>query len=287
MTGFGAGAAAGDHASVHVEARATNHRHLDVRVRAPSELAEHSSAVEQIARGLLLRGRIELTARVAAHSDSAPRLDIDRARDVYAQLAKLRDEIAPTEPLPLCLLSAVPELFAPTSPVDPAALGRAFREAATAACRALDDMRAREGASLAHDLDGRFATVDALVERLRASTAGVVDEYRRRLRERIERLLGDVDVELEPGRLEHEIAVFADRCDVAEELTRLASHTAQLRELATRPTPVGREIDFLLQEVNREVNTIGAKSVGADVAREIVALKAEIERIREQAQNVL
>ncbi len=288
MTGYGSGEAPLGEGRLVVDVRAVNHRFLDVRVRLPAEIGEHAGLAEEVARRRLGRGRVEVGGRFEGAAVSPPRLDTARARAAFEQLAALRDELAPDEPLPLGLLSAVPDLFA-TESGPPGEETRAAVEAATeAACAAVSEMRRREGEALGADLRERLVRIRAHAAHLRERAPEVVDAYRRKLGERLERMLRETRVELDAGRVEHEVVLFADRADVTEELTRLSSHCDQVAELLEgEPAAVGRRLDFLLQEMNRETNTIGAKSSDADITRTVVEMKAELERIREQVQNVL
>lgn len=291
MTGFGEGREPLPEGQVVVEARAVNHRYLDVRVRAPSDLPELAAPVEERLRRGLVRGRIEAQVRVEASAEGPDlALNADRARTAFAALARLRDELAPGEPVPLALLAAVPELFAPRArPAAGPALREAAARAADGAVDALLAMRRREGAHLAADLGARLDAVAALVARLgdRAPHAAAV--ARDRLRERVARLLEGTDVAPDPARLAQEVALAAEKGDVTEELTRLASHVDQFRAALASGDDgaVGRRLDFLLQEMNREANTTGAKSPDAALSHLVVDLKSELERLREQVQNVL
>jgi len=291
MTGFGAGSSdlPGGWRLV-VELRAVNHRFLDVRVRAPADQPDLGALVEDLVRKSLGRGRVESAVRLEGWNAPPVTLDVARAKAAFTALEALRDELAPGEPVPLSLLAAVPDLFASHRPrVDPDALRSAAGEAFAAAAAALQEMRAQEGASLARDLGDRLARVEALVSALQAEADQVVDAWHARLRERVARLLDGSDVPVDEARLAQELATLAERSDVAEELTRLASHCAQFRQAMDQggAAPVGRRLDFLLQEMNREANTIGSKSVEARLAHRVVDLKAELERLREQVQNVL
>lgn len=297
MTGFGVGetpfAGIGAGPAAHsppgkltVEIRAVNHRYLDVRVRAPSQLPDLASAAEVIARERLHRGRFDVTVRVEGAALGAMTIDRDRARSVLAALAALRDEVAPSAEVPLSLLSVVPDLFVPSIEKQGDVVRSALSVAFEAAVRSLDQMRLREGAALAEDLQRRLATVRKLSCRVAERAPHVLEGYRRRLRERAEKLRHVSDVEVDPGRLEQELALFADRVDIAEELTRLDSHADHFTSLLASSEGVGRRLDFLLQEMAREANTIGAKSQDVAVAHAVVELKAEIERMREQVQNV-
>lgn len=287
MTGFGQGEAslpppwAG---RLVVEVRGVNHRFLDVRVRMPRELSDFTTFAEQIARDRLTRGRYEVIVRAESTTLSATVLDRDRARAAYRALCELRDEVAPGSDVPLSLLSAVPDLFVPTVDREGDGVRQALRSAFEDAVVALDAMRLREGEALAEDLRIRLEAVGRTVAHVRTRSPGLVELQRKRLRERAERLRADVEVD--GGRLEQEVALFADRIDVCEELTRLESHCAQFAQLVSAKEPVGRRLDFLLQEMAREANTVGAKSPDAQISHAIVDVKAEIERMREQVQNI-
>ena len=287
MTGFGTGEAPFGVGKLSVEVRGVNHRFLDVRVRVPREMTELAPFVEQLAREKLTRGRFEIAVRVEGMQLGAAVLDRDRARAVFQQLCELRDELAPGSEVPLSLLSSIPDLFVPTVERESEALRGALRKAFDGAVRSLDEMRAREGAALGVDLVKRLESVRRIALEVAKRGPEVLDVHRRRLKERAERLriaaeLGSV----EPGRLEQEIALFAERVDIAEELTRLESHCCQFAQLVASPEAIGRRLDFLLQEMAREANTVGAKSPDAPIAHAIVEVKAEIERMREQVQNV-
>jgi uncharacterized protein (TIGR00255 family) len=287
MTGFGTGEAPFGLGKLSVEVRGVNHRFLDVRVRVPREMTELAPFVEQLAREKLTRGRFEIAVRVEGMQLGAAVLDRDRARAVFQQLAELRDELAPGSEVPLSLLSSIPDLFVPAVERESEALRGALRKAFDDAVRSLDEMRAREGAALGNDLVKRLETVRRIALEVARRGPEVLDVHRRRLKERAERLrvaseLGGVD----PGRLEQEIALFAERVDIAEELTRLESHCVQFAQLVAGTEAIGRRLDFLLQEMAREANTVGAKSPDAPIAHAIVEVKAEIERMREQVQNV-
>lgn len=286
MTGFGVGFAPLAEGRVQVEIRSLNHRFLDVRVRVPPELGEHSFFVEQLARDHLSRGRYDVGVRIEGAALPAPRLSLDRARVVYQALSELRDELAPGTDLPVTSLLSVPELLPATPTLDPELARETLRAAFNAAESALDRMRRAEGDALGRELSARLVIMRGLADAIRAQSGEAVEGQRARLRARLGRLLADVSVSLDSGRLEQEVAVLADRSDITEELVRLASHFDQLASLIASAEPIGRRLDFLLQEVAREVNTIGSKCQDGAVAHRAVELKSEVERMREQVQNV-
>jgi len=286
MTGFGLGEVPIGGGKLGVEIRGVNHRFLDVRVRLPRELADLSGFVEQLARERLVRGRYEVALRVEGTLLGAPVLDRDRARAAFRALSELRDEVAPGSDVPLSLLAAIPDIFVSSAQRDGDLVRDAARAAFQAAVAALDEMRKREGDALREDLVRRLAAVRTRAQAIEARSPAVLDAHRRRLRERAERLRVATEIDVDAARLEQEIAIFADRSDIAEELTRLESHCTQVAGLLGGSDAVGRRLDFLLQEMAREANTVGAKSPDAAIAHAVVEVKAEIERMREQVQNV-
>ncbi|MBC7174195.1 MAG: YicC family protein, partial [Polyangiaceae bacterium] len=284
--GYGSGDAPLGSGRLFVEVRAVNHRFLDARIRMPSTLVDHTGLVEEILRRELSRGRVEASARLEGGALSAPRLDRDRAREAFFALAELRDELRPEEPVPLSLLAGVPGLFTePTGP-DAEEVRVAISAATSLACSALDAMRVREGAALASLLRAHLGELRRLAHEVQLRCPLVVTAHRAKLRERLERLLAEGGIRLDEGRLEHEVALFADKSDVTEEVERLLSHCDQFDELVEAGGSVGRKLDFLLQEMGREANTLGSKSSDVTLVRLVVDLKAEIERLREQVQNV-
>jgi uncharacterized protein (TIGR00255 family) len=286
MTGFGTGESPFAAGKISVEIRGVNHRFLDVRVRVPRELGDLGPYLEQIARERLTRGRYEIALRADGMSLGASVLDKERAKSAYRSLCELRDEIAPQAEVPLSLLASLSDLFVPAVERELEALRDSTRTAFAAAVADLDGMRKREGDTLGDDLARRIETVRKLAGQVQERAPDVIDTHRRRLREKAERLRLSIDFGTDGGRLEQEIALFAERVDICEELTRLESHCSQFSDLVSSSDAVGRRLDFLLQEMAREANTVGAKSPDASIAHAIVEMKAEIERMREQVQNI-
>jgi uncharacterized protein (TIGR00255 family) len=286
MTGFATGQAPLGAGRVALEIRALNHRFLDVRVRLPNELSEHSFFLEQLARATLARGRYDIGVRLEGPALPPPEFDLERARSAYQALTRLRDELAPGADLPITTVAALPDVMNASSSADAEVVRESLRAALQSACTNLEKMRRAEGLALRRELLGRVAKARRLCEQTAERSGEVLQLHRTRLRERLARLLDDVGVPLDKGRLETELALMAERSDVTEELVRMRSHFDQLEQLLDVDAPVGRRLDFLLQEIGREANTTGAKSQDAPLAHLVVDLKAEIERMREQVQNV-
>ncbi|HEX4339802.1 MAG TPA: YicC/YloC family endoribonuclease [Polyangiaceae bacterium] len=285
MTGFGTGEAQLGPGKVVLDARSVNHRYLDVRVRLPAEIADQGLFLEQRARERLSRGRFELGVRYEGPT-LAPRLDVERARSAYIELIRLRDELAPGTEVPITAIVAMPDLYVAPSAFGIEATQGALIGALETAIARLEEMRRCEGEALQKELSSRLLICRKLHETLRERVPAAARAAETRLRARVTRLCADVGASIEPGRLEAEIAVLADRSDVTEELVRLDSHFAQLESLFGADEPTGRRLDFLLQEMAREANTVGAKCQDATLGHLVVELKSEIERMREQVQNV-
>ena len=285
MTGFGVGEAALRQGRVTAEVRSLNHRFLELRLRLPPELVDHTFFVEQLCRERLGRGRYDVSVRVDAAALPGVELDATRARSLYGALARLRDELCPGTELPLSVLAGVPGLMVTTEAGDAGPSQQALATSLRMALDNLDQMRAAEGASLAVELRARLGALSSQVETLRERAPRVVSAQEKRLAERVARMLGGTEG-LDPARLAMEVALLADRADITEELVRLASHFGQFAELLETTGPSGRRLDFLLQEMAREANTVGAKCQDASLSHLVVSLKADIERLREQVQNI-
>lgn len=286
MTGFGCGEAELDGHKLTCELRALNHRFLDVRVRMPDELISQAFYVEQLARERLSRGRFDVGVRLEDSGGTA-RFSTARARAVYQSLLQLRDELAPGTEVPVAALASLPQLLIDTSRADGQGTEQALTGAFAIALSRLDEMREREGQALARELAERLNTLRQLCVQAKLLSQGAAERQLTRLRERVTRLLGEVNGgNPDAGRLETELALMADRSDVTEELVRLGSHFDQFEGLLSSAEPVGRRMEFLLQEMSREANTLGSKSQDVKLSHLVVDIKSQLEKIREQVQNV-
>jgi uncharacterized protein (TIGR00255 family) len=286
MTGFGAGRARVGDEEISVELRSVNHKFCEVKARLPRELASLEPALLKAVKDRLSRGAIDVTLKRsgALAGDLVPKANLALARAYRDVLSEIARAIGTSEPPTLrdvAAQSGVLQLEERSADVEKA--GRAATEALEAAIAALIVMREIEGRAIDEDLTRRLAKIEAEVDALAKLAPRAVDLYRDRLNERIAELLQS---QVDPQRLAQEVAFFAERTDVAEELTRLKSHLAQFRALIASDEPAGRRMDFLVQEMHREVNTTGSKSQHPDISARVVELKAELERIREQVQNV-
>lgn len=285
MTGFGIGDASLPDGRAVVEIRSLNHRFLDVRLRLPTDLQDQASFMEQLARAALGRGRYDIGVRIEGVAGNRL-FSAERAREVYGALAELRDELAPGSELPVSVLGQLTHLIAASPAAAEAPARAALKQALSAALEALTAMREQEGAALLSELRSRLAAAREAVRCISERAPQAIEQQHQRLKERVARLLADTGVQLDPSRMAQEIALLADKSDITEELVRLESHFDQFEQLIGETTAVGRRLDFLLQEMARETNTIGSKTQDAALSHLVVELKAEVERLREQVQNV-
>jgi uncharacterized protein (TIGR00255 family) len=292
MTGFASATHEAESATTSVTVKSVNHRFLDVQLRVPSTLAPAENALRTQIQQRLARGRVEVTIAVQTRRVTTPVVELDEAfaSRVGAAIARAREigvvsgTLQPGDLLRFPQALAVRE--APVaSPEDEAAqLKRGAETALAAALEALDAMRRREGELLRADLDARRVTLAAAIERVADAAAQGQGILRTRLQERIGDLASGLT--LDPAAVAQEVVRFVARSDISEELVRFRAHLIHWSDLAGGAEPCGRKLDFLLQEMNREVNTIGSKSEGLQVSPIIVDMKAELERMREQVQNV-
>jgi uncharacterized protein (TIGR00255 family) len=285
MTGFGLGEVTLREGRVTAEVRSLNHRFLEIRIRLPPELVELTFFVEQLCRERLGRGRYDVSVRIDSGVLPPVELDVVRARAVYSALGRLRDELCPGGDLPLSLIAGVPGILVGAGATSAEHLRDALATALGVALEHLDQMRTAEGTILAGELRARLGDLRRVCDALREQAPDIVLGQQKRLGDRLARLLGSSEA-VDPGRLAMEVALLADRCDITEELVRLNSHFVQFEKLSYAPGPSGRKLDFLLQEMAREANTVGAKCQDASLSHLVVSLKAEIERLREQVQNI-
>ena len=287
MTGFGRGEASGEAGRVTVEIKAVNHRFSEVVFRMPRQF----SALEDRGRKLILskvaRGRFEVFVAWEPSAEArAVKVDKDLALAYYNALRQIAGEIGSNQELSLDTLARLPEVLSvQEGELTDEEIWALLEPALEQAMAGLIAMREREGAVLAADLAGRLDRIEAFRAAAARRAPQVVEEYRQRLTRRLEELLPPTSP-VDPQRLAQGVALFADRADITEELQRLASHIDQFRLTLQSDDAVGRKLDLLVQELGREVNTIGSKANDAELTAAVVAAKSELEKIREQVQNL-
>ncbi len=288
MTGYGTGFRRSADTSVAVEIRTVNHRFLDLHVRLPREYLSMEGDVQQAVRSVVRRGRVDVTIAIQAPETPAYTLNLQLARGYVESVGNLGKELGMQEPLDLRTLLGLPGVVQPLdSDSDPSSapceLTSEVVECVREALRGVERMRTQEGSALRTEMLQHLESAREKAARAGVASDSVVQEYRKRLESRLNALLGQGAVDQQ--RLAQEVAIMAEKSDISEEAARLASHIDQFRGLVDGDE-VGKQMDFLLQEMQREANTILSKSAGLEVARIGIALKADIEKLREQAQNV-
>ncbi len=287
MTGYGRREASWRRGSVAVEVRAVNHRFLEIVTRLPHSLSDLEEPFKKAVQRRCLRGRVEVTVSLGGERDTARAVSLDRslARQYYQTLRELQKDLRIGGTIDLALLSGFRDIMVITDqPSGDPRLSRLTKQLLGQALTDLDRMRRREGAALAKDIRERLRSIRIAKRFIAQRAPEVVREAFIRMKARVESLLRANSPDV--GRLNQELAIYADRCDVTEELVRLDSHMAQFDHLLRRKGSVGKTLDFLLQEMGREINTIGSKAADAEIARWVVHIKSELEKIREQVQNV-
>lgn len=289
MTGFGEARSEQDGLAVAVEVRTINSRYFKISVRSSEGYSSLDPQVEAVARRKVRRGTVQVNVRVERTRLPEEHLIDERVLESYRrQLEAIRLGLQLPEPVPLESLLQLPGVVCEDarSSVDAQADWPSIRQTLEAAMDNLSLMRQEEGRAMAADLRANCRAVAAGLDEIEQRAAVVIEAFRGRLIERVNKALAEFDVTLDPGDVVREISLFAERCDISEEIVRLRSHLEQFETIMELPESSGRKLDFLTQEMFRETNTIGAKANDADVARYVIEVKTAIERIREMVQNV-
>ncbi|MHB8927012.1 MAG: YicC/YloC family endoribonuclease [Bacillota bacterium] len=287
MTGYGRGQLSNGQRKAMVEVRSVNHRFSEVVIRMPKELSPLEERIRNLVQARVSRGRVDVLVSRDDFRGKRRKVEVDRdlAASYFEGLKELQQTLGLRAQARLELIARLPDVF--TLAEVPEDLEELWHGLAGAVERALDEMlamREREGGRLGDDLLERLKVIEASTAAIEARAPQVVEEYRRRLTDRVKEILPGVAVD--EGRLTTEIVLFAERSNVTEELVRLRSHLAQMREGLGQSEAVGRRLDFLLQEMNREINTIGSKAADGEIAKVVIDVKSELEKIREQVQNI-
>ncbi|MDY6905644.1 MAG: YicC/YloC family endoribonuclease [Thermodesulfobacteriota bacterium] len=275
--------------TVTVELKTYNSRYLDPVLRMPSAYRSFENQIKQLIAENICRGRVEFFLTITDERPSAvPIYHVDKARATacYDALCELQAETGIEGDIPIDLVARTEGVITTAEPVNPGdAEWRHIAETLKAALDALNDMRATEGAFMGKDLAARLDRIEAMVVAIETQSEGLVDACYQRLQERITTLLQGTGA-LDENRIAQEVAMIADKSDVSEEIVRAKSHIDQFRSAMAENEPCGRKLNFLLQEFNREFNTMGSKTGNVDISEHVVAAKTELEKLREQVQNV-
>lgn len=287
MTGYGRGEVDHGGAKLSVELNSVNRKQSDIVVNLPRDLAELEPRIRQTINEKISRGRMNVLVTLQESANGARKLALDTglARSYHEAMLTLQKELsAPGEITIGTILQAPGVMRSPEHSIDAAEAWPVLQQALAAALAELIKMREREGKHLAKDLIHRLKVLRREIKEVRALYPDVVKKYRSALLERIEK--AGLNLPIDDERLLKEVSFFADRSDISEELTRLESHLAQFAHHLRKNEPVGRTLEFITQEIFRELNTLGAKSNDAAISQHVVACKSELEKIREQIQNL-
>lgn len=286
MTGFGRAVLDSPHGRITVEMSSVNNRFMELAVRTPRTLAPLEPQIRELVGEMVSRGKVTINVDIAI-GKGAVRTHIDKetAKAIYRELESLRKSLKIKEETELSDILAFEEVFTSGShEIDTDKIWPSVKKTIDQACGRLINMRQAEGAALARDMQARLKSMEKAIGKVESATKNSVAVYADKLSKRVKELLSEPISD--SRRLEEEIAVFAERTDIAEECTRFRSHLDQYRAALTQKDAAGRKLNFILQEMNREVNTIGSKSADFSIAATVITLKEELEKLREQVQNI-
>ena len=277
MTGFGSA----EHGAFKVEIRSVNHRFIDISIKLPQGLGQMEIPLRNRVKGQFFRGRFDITVSLTGEYDVNVRVNRGLAKELYNALSSLRDELSLPGTLGIDTISGFKELFiSGVTAYDTESLFVAFEDALSM----LKEMRLREGESIGRDMLARFYAVAAMNDRIVSVCPEAVQACRDKYVGRLYELFREVHYD--EHRILQEAAIIAEKTDISEEITRIKAHLVQLKDILSSGDVVGRKSEFLLQEVNREVNTIASKSADYGISAIAVEMKTELEKLREQAQNI-
>ncbi len=287
MTGYGRAVETVNGRQFTVELRSVNNRYLDCSVKLPRMLSFGEDAVKQAVKNAISRGKVDVFVSVHSENGVEATVTLNTAvvEGYLAAMKQMAADYPVVDDISVSLLSRMPEVFSVEKPeVDEDALLADLMSVVRQALESFDAMRTTEGKALENDLRSRGETIEGLVAQVEAGNGQTVADYRQRLENKLKEVLASTSID--ESRILTEAAIFADKVAVDEETVRLRSHLQQMNTMLTTGGAVGRKLDFLLQEMNREANTIGSKCTDVRLARIVVEIKAELEKIREQTQNI-
>ncbi|MDF0644152.1 MAG: YicC family protein [Nitrospira sp.] len=287
MTGFGRQQAPWQDGSVTVEVRSVNHRFLEIACRLPRALNHLEDTIKKATQQVCARGRIDLTITVQSGKGRLQTVSVDQvlAKQYHQAIRTLKKTLKLSGSIDVGLIAGQRDVVTITDqPIEDRKLSRLAHQLTVQALKALTAMRQREGEAMVKDMLARLHAIRERKMIVGAMASQVVEAEFDRMRKRVEKLMGGEPPDA--SRLLQELAMYADRGDIAEEIVRLDSHMVQFEQTLNRSESIGKTLDFLLQEMGREINTIGSKANDAEIAGHVVHMKAELERIREQVQNV-
>jgi uncharacterized protein (TIGR00255 family) len=289
MTGYGRAEAILNGQKYTVEIKSLNHRFLEISLRLPASLSALEMEIKKKIGEPLLRGKIDVSIRrdvqSSAENGQYLALNLPLAQNYFNLLMQLKQSLNLQDDISLEMIAGQKDVFQMAElPQDDSALWQGLAAVLEEALAGMMEMRRREGEILSRDLSARLDLMAQLLSRIEAKAPQVVLEYQKRLTDRVRELTSGLVVD--ESRLSQEVAILAEKSDITEEIVRLRSHFGQFLEMLDREEAIGRKVDFLIQEMNREVNTIGSKSSDADISKQVIEIKSELAKLREQVQNL-
>lgn len=289
MTGFGSGTATKDGITCTVEIKSVNARFLDLFIRSPKQMNPFESIIRGMVQDRINRGKVEVSVSIQDAGERPKTFTINSVLRKQIQELLVQEEFYDDpKKVPLQAVNSISNdwIQQQDTPIAEEVLSDIVKEATSSALDALIAMRAVEGEHIQQDLVDRIVTLENIISQIDTNKVGAVEAYREHIRSKIQEYLISLEASISEERFLQEIAILADKTDITEEIVRFSSHVVQLKNTLTDKNPIGRKVDFILQEMNREVNTIGSKAMDSNITEFVVQLKCELEKIREQVQNV-
>ena len=289
MTGFGSGTATKDGITCTVEIKSVNARFLDLFIRSPKQINPFESIIRGLVQNRITRGKVEVSVSIQDAGERPKTFTINSVLRKQIQELLVREEFYDDpKKVPLQAVNSISNewIQQQDTPIAEDVLSEIVQESTNQALDALITMRTVEGKHIEQDLLSRITTLENIIKIIDENKAGAVDAYREHIKGKIQEYLVSLEASISEDRFLQEIALLADKTDITEEIVRFTSHVVQLKNTLVDENSIGRKVDFILQEMNREVNTIGSKAMDSSIIEFVVQLKCELEKIREQVQNV-
>ena len=286
MTGFGKSILINEQREYQIEIKSVNHRYLDINVRIPRQLMYLEETIKKEISSKIKRGKIEVFINFQDKKQEGEKVLInkDMAKAYIQQLQELAKETGISSEIEIIEIAKMPEVLNITFNQEDEKIKQEIIELTRDATSKMEDMKKFEGIKMAEDINKRMDKINEKITKISCNSTGLIEEYIVKLEKRVKEILKTEEVD--KSRLAQEVVIYADKCSIEEEITRLRSHVKQFKEMLESDTAVGKKLDFLIQEMNRETNTIASKANQLEIINEVVEIKTELENIREQIQNI-
>jgi len=288
MTGYGKSILAKEKREYQVEIKTVNHRYLDISIKMPKILSYLEEQIKKEISSKIKRGKVDVFITFENNSEEGKNIKINKelAKVYINELRQLADEENLTKEIPVMEIAKLPDILSIKIDQEDEKIKQEMLEAVSNATESLNQMRKTEGDKISQDLNNRINKIESKIEEISKKSTGLIEEYVVKLEKRIQEVLKTE--EIDKSRIAQEVVIYADKCSIEEEITRLRSHIYQFRTLISsdKEETIGKKLDFIIQEMNRETNTIGSKSNSLDITNGVIDIKTELEDIREQIQNI-